>query len=51
MCDFIFSNKNARGDFSGGPVVKTLASNEGDVGLIPRQGTKISLLIHQKIKK
>ena len=27
--------------FSGGPVVKTLASNVGDVGLIPDPGTKI----------
>ena len=29
------------GDFSGGPVVKTLPFNTGSVGLIPHQGTKI----------
>ena len=28
-------------DFPGGPVVKTLSSNAGDVGLIPGWGTKI----------
>ena len=28
-------------DFPGGPVVKNLPSNGGDVGLIPDQGTKI----------
>ena len=28
-------------DFPGGPVVKNLPSNVGDVGLIPGQGTKI----------
>ena len=28
-------------DFLGGPVVKILASNAGDTGLIPGQGTKI----------
>ena len=27
-------------DFPGGPVVKNLLSNAGDVGLIPGQGTK-----------
>jgi len=29
------------GDFTGGPVVKSLPSNEEDVGSIPGQGTKI----------
>ena len=29
-------------DFPGGPVVKNLPSNAGDVGLIPGQETKIS---------
>ena len=28
------------GDFLGGPVVKTLSSNEGDAGFIPGQGAK-----------
>ena len=28
-------------DFRGGPVVKSLPSNEGDTGLIPGWGTKI----------
>ena len=28
-------------DFSGGPVVKNLPSNAGDVGSSPSQGTKI----------
>ena len=27
-------------DFPGGPMVKNLPSNAGDVGLIPGQGTK-----------
>ena len=35
---FLFWN-NFR-DFPGGPVVKTLASSEGDTGLIPGWGTK-----------
>ena len=30
--------------FSGGPVVKTQPSNAGVVGLIPGQGTEISML-------
>ena len=29
-------------DFPGGPVVKNLPSNAGDVGYIPGRGTKIS---------
>ena len=29
------------GDFSGGPMVKILPCNAGDVGSIPGQGTKI----------
>ena len=32
---------SARG-FPGGPVVKTLPCNAGDVGLIPGRGTKIA---------
>ena len=31
-------------DFPGGPVVKTQPSNAGVVGLIPGQGTEISML-------
>ena len=30
------------GDFPGGPVVKNLPSNAGDLDSIPNQGTKIS---------
>ena len=33
--------KKSRGDFPGGPVVKTLPSNAGDTGSIPSWGTKI----------
>ena len=33
--------KKQNRDFPGGPVVKNLPSNEGDMGLIPGQGTKI----------
>ena len=29
------------GDFPGGPVVKNLPANAGDMGLIPALGTKI----------
>ena len=37
------SNLNLKqwGGFPGGPVVKNLPSNSGDVGSIPGQGTKI----------
>ena len=35
------SIKNAMGDFPGGPVVKNLPSNAGNVSSIPDQGTKI----------
>ena len=34
-------------NFPGGPVVKNLASNAGDAGLIPGQGTKIPHAIEQ----
>ena len=34
-------DENQLRDFPGGPVVKNLPSNAGDVGLIPGQGTKI----------
>ena len=30
-----------KGDFPGGPLVKTLPSNAGGVGSVPGQGTKI----------
>ena len=33
--------KQLSGDFPGGPVVKNLPSNAGDVGWIPGWGTKI----------
>ena len=33
--------KNLIRDFPGGPVVKSLPSNAGDMGFIPSQGTKI----------
>ena len=33
--------KEQRGDFPGGPVVKTLPSNAGGVGLIPGQRNKL----------
>ena len=33
--------KKGRGGFSGSPVVKTLPSNAGNLGLIPGRGTKI----------
>ena len=35
-------------DFRGGPVVKNLPANAGDVGLIPGQGTKTQ---HSQINK
>ena len=35
------------GDFPGGPVVKNLPSNAGDVGLISGQGTKIPHALEQ----
>ena len=41
-------------DFSGGPLVKNLLPNTGDVGSIPGQGTKIpqaiGLLRYNKAK-
>ena len=37
-------------DFPGGPVVKTLPSNAGDIGLIPSQGAKISYALWPKIQ-
>ena len=33
--------KQLSGDFPGGPVVKNLPANAGDVGWIPEWGTKI----------
>ena len=35
-------------DFLGGPVVKNLSSNAGDVGLIPGPGTKIPNAVEQQ---
>ena len=35
------NEKTTHRDFPGGPVVKNLPSNAGDVGLIPGRGTKI----------
>ena len=37
----VFALKTYCGDFPGGPVVKTLPSNTGDVGLKPDQRTEI----------
>ena len=34
-------------DFPGGPVVKHLPCNEGDMGLNPDQGTKIPHVLEQ----
>ena len=34
----LVGNKNTTGDFPGGPVVKTLPCNAGDVGSIPGAG-------------
>ena len=39
----------AEEDFPGGPVVKNLSSNAGDVGLIPGWGTKIPHALGQLI--
>ena len=36
------SIKTVERDFPGGPVVKTLSSNTGGIGLIPGQGAKIT---------
>ena len=41
MLLFVFLKFYFRG-FLGGPVVKSLPSNAGDLGLIPHQGTRIS---------
>ena len=38
---------NTPGDFPGGPVVKNLLSNAGDMGLIPGWGTKIPHTMEQ----
>ena len=32
-------------NFPGGPVIKNLPSNAGDMGSIPGQGTKIPMLL------
>ena len=37
----IINNRLIWGDFLGGPVVKNLPCNEGDLCLIPAQGIKI----------
>ena len=36
--------KSIKGDSPGGPVVKNLPSNAGDLGSIPGQGTRIHML-------
>ena len=38
-------------DFVGGPMVKNLPSNAGDMGSIPDQGTKIPHALRQKKTK
>ena len=44
-CKTGYCNKNwCCWDFSGGPVVKNLCSNAGDMGLIPGRGIKIPLI-------
>ena len=40
-------NIQPRRDFPGGPVVKNLPCNPGDVGSIPGQGTKIPHAVEQ----
>ena len=37
-----FSSEQKKGDFSGGPVVKTLPSNAGGAGSIPGWGSHVS---------
>ena len=39
--DWIVPSKGHVRGFPGGPVVKSLPANGGDVGLIPGQGTKV----------
>ena len=39
--------KIKKGDFPGGPLVKNLPYNAGDVGLIPGQGTEIPHAVGQ----
>ena len=38
---YLYNKTTGLWDFPGGPVVKTLLSNAGGVGLIPTQGAKI----------
>ena len=38
---YTFKNYNSCEDFPGGPVIKNMPCNKGDVGSIPGQGTKI----------
>ena len=38
-----FFKKEAEGDFSGSPVGKTLTLKEGDLGVIPDQGTRFHM--------
>ena len=40
-CQVVSESELRQGDFPGGPVVKYLPSNAGDMGLIPGWGTKI----------
>ena len=44
------TDKVYSGDFPGGPVVKTLPSNEGGMGSNPSWGVKIPYACHQKIR-
>ena len=43
LCSFlrVFSSRRTERNFPGGPVVKNLPSNAGDMGSIPGRGTKI----------
>ena len=57
-CEHYLKNeikKKKERDFPGDPVIKTLPSNAGGVGLIPGQGTKIPYAVwcsqNRKIKK
>ena len=40
-CEVVSESEQRQGDFPGGPVVKNLPSNAGDMGLLCGRGTKI----------
>ena len=44
---YTFKNYNSCEDFPGGPVIKNMPCNKGDVGSIPGQGTKIPRAVEQ----